>query len=147
MTNILHFSPAVPRRSIRLEDRLRRPSRISFEATHVASDSYATSKVDWTRNPSKSSRILLPLNRSSRTSAICIANIELKVYTYCTFLSRPSFPSTSSSRIHIGSGILSSHFPNSPKTSEDFPSTLVGLMTHSTNLSPNVFADGETFRL
>ncbi|KAF8550069.1 hypothetical protein OG21DRAFT_1469182 [Imleria badia] len=70
MVNFFRFSPAIPPISIRLADRLRRTSGISFKVMHVASDPCRTSSEDSTRNPSESSRTLLPPSHSSRTSAI-----------------------------------------------------------------------------
>ena len=64
--------PTILRSSIHLAGHLHRPTGISFEATHVAFDTYIASMGNHTLS---CPRIYPPLNHSSRTSAIWIAYI------------------------------------------------------------------------
>ena len=89
LMNIFHLDSAILWSSIHLADRLRKPTGISFEVTHVVSNPYRTLAVDSTRNQSRHSQTLLPLGHSSQTSAFCIVNIQRKPCPCYTSLSHP----------------------------------------------------------
>ena len=90
LMKIFHFSPAILRSSIRLADRLQKPTGISFEVTHVASDPYGTSAVYSTGSSLRpSAQTLLLPSYSSRTSAFCIVNTQGKPCLCYTCLSHP----------------------------------------------------------
>lgn len=137
-----HF-PATPR-SIHSTDHLPRPSGIFFEIAHIEFDPYWNLDRDLMRRLLESSRTLLLLTHSFRTSAICIAVTQLESYNCCAFPFHPWFPSMPNSRIHVGSRALSRRFPSFPQISVNFPSTWVTLMSDSAKRSPSVSANGET---
>jgi hypothetical protein len=140
----LSFASAILWSSIRLADRSRKPTGISFKVTHVASDPYRTSAADSTRNPSRFSQSLLPLGHSSQTSAFSIVNMQGKPYLCCTCLSHPWITSISGSRIQICSRIHSSRLPSSPRISGQFPFAYTNFKTHSTELNLIISVAGKT---
>ena len=75
LMNLFSFFSAIPGSSIRLQDRLPKPNGIPFKVIHIASVLYGSPIVNSTRNPSESSRTLLPRRHSSPTSTPSVVNI------------------------------------------------------------------------
>lgn len=92
-------------------------------------------------------KALLRTGHSFRTSAACVVNIQLNLCICCSFPSRLSLPSPSTSRTETGSAMLSGPFLSYPQVSEILLSARIGLISRSAEWPRVVSVGGETCRL